>query len=70
MQIKINPMEHEKGSGLTSSITWESPYLLSALNTAFAVCGNERIASLEISREGITARFESIPSETEARQSR
>jgi len=59
MQIKINPSDSEKGSGSTSLITWENPYLLSALNTAFAVRNNERIASLEISSEGITARFES-----------
>lgn len=67
MQIKINPKEHEKGSGSTSSITWENPYLLSALNTAFAVRSNERIASLEITPDGITARFESLSDGTWSR---
>lgn len=62
MKVLINPTREQLGSGLTASVTWDNPDVKTAMNRLFNVHGRrEKITQIEISREGIVARMEYIP---------
>jgi hypothetical protein len=49
-------------SGLTSILGWDNPDLHAALNQAFRVDQkHERIADIEVTKQGIKAIFETLP---------
>ena len=62
MKVLINPTKNETGSGLTASVSWDNPDTKSAIESLFRVNPKtERLLQIEISREGIEARLEYIP---------
>ena len=60
-KILIRPGLDSQGSGTTSTICYDNPYFVSALNQMFGIRGGEKITQIEIQDEGITARIDSDP---------
>lgn len=60
MKVIFNPTDMQKGSGPTSSMSYQSPAFVEAMEAAFHVKANERIVQIEITPEGVVARFEYI----------
>lgn len=60
MKVLINPAPHEQGSGTTSFATWNNQSVITAMNSIFAVRPYEKITQIEITEDGITARFERV----------
>lgn len=61
--VKINPSPHEKGSGLTSSISYENESFVEAMRIMFRMAPNERLEQVEFTNDGITVRMK-LESET------
>ena len=61
MKVLINPSREESGSGLASSIAWQNPDVIRAINQMFAISAHEQIVQIEITPDGITARMEYRP---------
>lgn len=58
MITKFNPTTSEKGSGLTAFVRWDSYQFIEAMSNLFGIRENERITSIEVTPEGITARIQ------------
>lgn len=57
MFTKFNPSDAEKGDGTTSFASWSSPDMKKVMEQLFGIRPNERIATIEITADGITARI-------------
>lgn len=57
MLTKFNPSDTEKGSGLTAFASWDNPDMKFAMSQLFKIRANERIETIEVTEEGITARI-------------
>lgn len=62
LKVLVLPTPAEKGSGVTSSISYDNPDFRSALRQMFHCNPNEQITQIEIDGDGITARFELVSS--------
>lgn len=61
MKVVLYPTETEKLTGTTSSIGWNNPKVVAAINHLFNVMPYERIVQLEVDNDQLTARFEPVP---------
>lgn len=61
-KVLINPLNDEKGTGLTSFASWQNPDTLAGLQRIFNVTQKERLIQVEVDSQGITVRLESVPS--------
>lgn len=59
MKVLINPAPHEQGSVTSSRATWGNVSVVAAIKM-FSVKPYERITQIEITEDGITARFERV----------
>lgn len=60
MKVLINPAPHEQGNGTMSRATWGNRSVIAAINSIFDVKSHEKITQIEITEDGITARFERV----------
>lgn len=57
MRVLFDPKPDERGSGVTSSVTWDNPELYEAMRTLFHIKDQyEELESIEVSHDGIIAR--------------
>jgi hypothetical protein len=56
-QVVIHPSQKEKGTGLTTLISWQNPELKKMLNELFCIKNNEEIEKVEVDNYGITIRI-------------
>lgn len=61
MKILINPKDYERGSGLTTFLSFDRPELKEAIKRAVRLQPDETMEALEIDEDGITVRLKSTP---------